>query len=228
MSRVGFIKNGEEIREYLPKSEQLSENMEKRIIFFNLYNYYVEKEMRLSKKEMLQGENIYTVFKNKIDSLSNDSRLEQKFKSLVGFKNGELLFDLDDMFLHLVYERVKLVNKKATVHLLEKTIVIKERREGGTSTLLIPSYIKVSKDDIYTHALIKEHMETVKKTLNETKIRQVYLVYPKHDKFKRHIAIKLENKVSLAEDEYRVKMIPYSFSFCTREKRQNSSKNKLN
>lgn len=217
MSRVGFIKNGEEIQEYLPKNGQLTADVEKRVIFFNLYNYYVEQEMRLSRKEMLQGENIYTIFKNKIDSLPNDSKLEKKFKNLIDGNNGELLFDLDDMFLQLVYKRAKLVNKNAKVHLFDKTIIIKENRVGGNSILLLPSYINLDKDHIYNNTVIEKHIKMVKKILNETEIRQVFLVYPKDDKFKKHITIKLNNQVALAEDEYRVKIIPYSFSFCTRK-----------
>ena len=228
MSRVGFIKSGDIIKEYLPKNGQLTSKLEKRIIFFNLYNYYVEKEMRLTKVEMLQGENIYTVFKNKIDSLSKNSHLEKRFKSLIELNNGELLFDLDDMFLHLVYERAKLVNKNSKVELFEKSIIIKGNSEEASSTLLIPAYTQIDKNDIYDDNLILNHLKAVLKTLKETEIRQIYLVYPKHDNFQKHVSIKLLDKVPLSEDSYKVKMIPYSFSFCTREKRQNSFKNKLN
>jgi len=228
MSMVGFIKDREKITEYLPKSEQLSSQIEKRILFFNLYNYYVEKEMRITKKEMLIGENIHEVFKNKIASLSNDLRLKQKFSKLIGFNNGELLFDLDDMFLHLIYERVKLVNKNAKIYLYDKTIIIKENEKGVSPTLLIPAYEKVSGATLYEDEIISHHLKTVIKTLKETQIRQIYLVYPKHDKFKKHIQLKLMDKIPLSEDEYRVKVIPYSFSFCTRTARKCCSTNKIN
>lgn len=228
MSRVGFIKNGDTIKEYLPKNGQLTTEVEKRIMFFNLYNYYVEKEMRLTKMEMLQGENIYTVFKNKIDSLSKNSRLERRFKSLIEFNSGELLFDLDDMFLHLVYERAKLVNKSSRVQLFEDTIIIKGNSEEVSSTLLIPAYTQIDKNEIYSNTLISEHLKTVLKTLKDTQIRQVFLVYPKHPKFMKHITIDLHDKIKLRDEEYRVKMIPYSFSFCTRARGTHCSTKKSN
>jgi hypothetical protein len=217
---IGFIKDREKITEYLPKSEQLTTQTEERILFFNLYNYYVEKEMRVTKKEMLSGENIYEVFKNKIASLPNNSKLKQRFSNLIAFNNGELLFNLDDMFLHLVYERVKLVNKNAQIYLYDKSIVIQENVEGVSPTLLIPAYEKVSGATLYEDEIIAHHLKTVLKTLKETQIRQIYLVYPKHDKFKKHIQLKLMDRIPLSEDEYRVKVIPYSFSFCTRTARK--------
>ena len=220
MSMVGFVKNRQKITEYLPKSEQLSTQVEKRILFFNLYNYYVEKEMRVTKKEMLSGENIYEVFKNKITSLQKGSRVEQRFSNLIEFNSGELLFNLDDMFLHLVYERIKLVNKNSKVYLLDKNIVIHNNEEGVSPTLIIPSYEKVSGATLYEDEIIAHHLKTVLKTLKETQIRQIYLVYPKHDKFKKHIQLKLLDKIPLSEDEYRVKVIPYSFSFCIRTARK--------
>jgi len=120
------------------------------------------------------------------------------------------------MFLHLVYERAKLVNKDAEVLLFEKSIVIRKKEKNLSPTLLIPSYAQVSKESIYGDDIVSKHLKTVLKTLKETEIRQIYLVYPKHDKFKKHLRIRLMDKVPLAEEEYRVKMIPYSFSFCTR------------
>ena len=43
-------------------------------------------------------------------------------------------------------------------------------------------------------------------------IDQCYLIYPKTDTFKRHIMVKGESSEQL-------KMIPYSFTFCNREKK---------
>ncbi|MCK4440791.1 MAG: hypothetical protein KAU90_02210, partial [Sulfurovaceae bacterium] len=146
---IGFRKNGINITEYLPKSEQLTTKKEKRILFLNLYNYYVEKEMRINKQEMINGENIYEVFKNKINSLTNHSKLKQRFSNLIDFQNGNLIFDLEDMFLHLVYERVKLVNKNSKIYLYDKSIVVENNQEGVSPTLIIPAYEKVSGATIY-------------------------------------------------------------------------------
>ena len=145
-------------------------------------------------------------------------KLHKKFLQLLSKK--ELLFDLDDMFLHLVYERAKKVNPKGNVLLLEKSILIVDPRENVSSSLLIPSYLKLEKESINSNSKIKEQMEEACKTLNETEeIKQIYLIYPKHPKFMKHINVNLHDKVKLREEEYRVKMIPYSFSFCTKSSR---------
>ena len=215
---VGFTLNKEgRVLEHLPQNEQFSTPKEKRSIFFNLYNYYVEKEMRLTKEEMQNGENIHEVFQHKIESLKEKS-LRQKFIHLIGTGGrAKLLFDLDDMFLHLVYERAKKVNPKADVLLFENTIVIKDHRDDVSSTLLIPSYMKLERVNIMSDPTVKKQMDEACRTLNETEIKQVFLVYPKHPKFMKHITVDLHNKVNLRDEEYRVKMIPYSFSFCTKK-----------
>ena len=255
---VGFKLNSQnKVVEFLPKNEQYDSTKKRRAIFFNLYNYYVDKEMRLSKTEIKNGSNIYEVFQNKIKSLAcctlnfscvthpyavnshfnaidlkftkgcnkkiqKELKLQKKFLQLL--VNKELFFDLNDMFLHLVYERAKKVNPKATVHLLEKSILIIDHRAEVSSTLLIPSYMKLEHENINSNTTIKEQMEETCKSLNENeKVKQVYLIYPKHPKFSKHINVDLHDKVKLREEEYRVKMIPYSFSFCT--DRQNKHKN---
>ena len=244
---VGFrLDRKNKVVEYLPQNEQYSSLIKRRAIFFNLYNYYVEKEMRLTKNEIKNGANIYEVFQNKIKSLAhytlaqplllnvkpsnfkftkgcNNERekklkLHKKFSQLLSKK--ELLFDLDDMFLHLVYERAKKINSKATVHLLEKSILIIDPREEVSSTLLIPSYMKLEKENINSNLTVKTQIEEACKNINESKkVKQVFLIYPKHPKFMKHINVNLHDKVKLREEEYRVKMIPYSFSFCTKSSR---------
>lgn len=145
-------------------------------------------------------------------------KLHKKFLQLLSKK--ELIFDLDDMFLHLVYERAKKINSKATVHLLEKSIVIIDPREEVSSTLLIPSYMKLEKENINSNLTVKTQIEEACKSINESKkVKQVFLIYPKHPKFMKHINVNLHDKVKLREEEYRVKMIPYSFSFCTKSSR---------
>ena len=223
---VGFrLDSQKKVIEFLPKNEQLNSENKRRAIFFNLYNYYVNKEMRLSKTEIKNGANIYEVFQNKIKSLALVEKKEEMHKKFVKLlSQNELLFDIDDMFLHLVYERAKKINPKATVHLLEKSIVIVDHREDVSSTLLIPSYMKLEKENINSSLTIKAQMDEACRNINESeKVKKVFLIYPKHPKFMKYINVDLHNKVKLREEEYRVKMIPYSFSFCT--DRQNKHRN---
>ena len=70
MTIVGFEKtNNGLIKEYLPQNDQLASEYEQRQMFLHMFNTYVDKEMRLSKKEMLDGQNIYEVFRNKIEKM---------------------------------------------------------------------------------------------------------------------------------------------------------------
>lgn len=268
MTIVGFEqKSNGEIKEYLPYSEQLSCEREKRIMFFHLFNAYVGKEMKITKKEMLQGENIFEVFRNKIEKMlfmpcifpgkppvkitsiaskpslsvnlfvrggykkiaSPFSSIEKVAKWIDLISDGKsfrFLADLDDMFLHLVYERAKMVNKENNVLLYEKSIVIQDHRDEVPDTLLIPSYHMIDQDNLGDEPVVTKHMQTVFKTLNDTKIRQIYLVYPKHTMFKKHINVKVPHQVSLKDEEYRVKVIPYSFSFCAKKANKQHRKNK--
>jgi len=50
---VGFTKIGNNVIEFLPESEQLLSKNERRVLFFNLYNYYVDKNIKIDKKAML-------------------------------------------------------------------------------------------------------------------------------------------------------------------------------
>lgn len=269
MTFVGFEqKSNGQIKEYLPYSEQLSSDREKRIMFFHLFNAYVGEEMHFTKKEMLQGDNIYEVFRNKIEkmlfapcilpgkppvkirSISGKFSKSVNLFSRGGYKKvihpsvsvgeavkwidiikGEegyrFLADMDDMFLHLVYERAKIVNRENKVLLYDKSILIQNHREEVSDTLLIPTYHMIDKDNLTNEPTVYKHMQTVLKTLNQTEIRQIYLVYPKHTMFKKHINVRMPHQVSLDEEEYNVKVIPYSFSFCTRQQNRKVHRNTL-
>ncbi len=262
--RVGFEKNGNgEIKEYLPASEQMKSTYEQRQMFLHLYNAYMDEGLRFSRQEMSQGDDLFEIFRSKIENMlfapslfpfetpscrtmCIDAATSRKIASFACGAYGSrtvkpqanlsqitrliglvykpdgcgLLCDLDDMFLHLVYERAKLVNRKNKVLLFDKSIVIQDHRENVSSTLLIPTYKKIDKKRIYDDPVISSHMQTVVNTLKETAIRQIYLVYPKHPEFKKYLTIKLLGEVPLKEDEYRVKVIPYSFSFCTRKQKK--------
>ena len=138
-----------------------------------------------------------------------------KFISLI-YRPTEitLLLDLEDMFLHLVYERIKKVNRFADVHLYDKSIVIKDKREHVSDSLIIPSYRKIETKHLHFDEDFIMQMNTVEKTIIKGEISQVFLVYPKHPNFKKHINIKLPYQTKFTEDEYKVKVMPYSFSFC--------------
>ena len=263
MQLVGFrTANDGSYLEFLPHNEQFNSDIEKRAIFFNLFNMYMDKTYQFSKKEIDQPSSLRQTFKQKIISLidisciqpftpqiKGDIRIDVassllihayftgksisfplaikpflpvgKLISLIYTPRGlSLMLDLDDMFLHLVYERIKKVNHYADVLLFEKSIIIKDKREGVPNSMVIPSYKKIEKKHLYHDKFFIKQMSIVAETLNMKEIKHIYLVYPKHPYFEKYINIKLPYQTFLNENEYKVKVMPYSFSFCTKSKRK--------
>lgn len=54
---------------------------------------------------------------------------------------------------------------------------------------------------------IDKHIQKAIDCIKNSEFRQVYLVYPKNEKFNKHIEVKTK---SFIEDEYQIKLIPYS------------------
>ncbi len=55
---------------------------------------------------------------------------------------------------------------------------------------------------------VEEHIKQAVNCIETTEFKQVYLVYPKNEKFNKHIKIECENELS--SKEYEIKLIPYS------------------
>ena len=128
-------------------------------------------------------------------------------------KGLSLLLDIEDMFLHLVYERIKKVNRYADVLLYDNTIVIQDKRDHVPTAMIIPSYRKIEKDLLHEDKMFEQQMHHVQQTLDTGNSEHIYLVYPKHPNFKKHIEIKLPY---IRDEKYKIKVMPYSFSFCTK------------
>lgn len=265
MKLVGFTKqNDDTYKEFLPHNEQLTSDIQKRAIFFSMFNMYMEKDLTFSKAEMAVTCSLEETFERKIISEIDISCIKTfspyegkniqidittsllifayfthqpipfplkhkplirvgKLISLIYTPHGlSLMLDLDDMFLHLVYERIKKVNKYADVLLFENSIVIKDKRKGVSSSMVMPNYRKIEKENLSHDENFIEQMNTVQEALNSGEISQIYLVYPKHPNFKKHIDIKLPFQTQ-PNAEYRVKVMPYSFSFCAKETRKKRS-----
>jgi len=167
---------------------------------------------------------IYAYFTHKNISFPLQKRpfmLVGKFIELIYAKEGlSLLMDVEDMFLHLVYERLKRVNRYADILLYEKHIVIKDRRPHVADSLIIPQYKRLDNENLYNDIDFVAQMNNVQKRLIDGEIQQIYLVYPKHPRFKKHINIKLPNQTKHDPNKYMVKVTPYSFSFCDKSKRK--------
>jgi len=256
MELVGFMQDAKgKVIEYLPHSYQMKNLEQKRALFFNMYNFYVEKDLRFKKSEYLGSKNIMSVFTKKIDSLldiyekaKNTKRFEvdaASSKIIYAYQNKtpiifskkpklqvaklikliynhdgcSLMMDLDDMFLNLVYERIKKVNRGSRVVLGEKEIIIYDPTPNSSPTVVIPFYKSIKKEEIREHEIVNEKIKLAINHLKKGKIRQIFLVFPKSDGFSKHIELKFRNDIKLEDNEYRVKMIPYSFSFCIKNQK---------
>ncbi len=127
------------------------------------------------------------------------------------YNNNKLgiLFDLNDIFTNLVYERIKKVNRDKKVSYSKRGISIIGLNGDETSTFVIPCFSSFDT----TNMSIVSQASLAKEELQDGIHNQVYFVYPKSSSFKKHIELRLP-ELSLKEDEYKVKIIPYSFTFC--------------
>ncbi len=133
------------------------------------------------------------------------------------FKNSsfQMLFDLEDIFSNLVYERIKKVNRDKKVTCMRGGIsIVGTDKDDCTSTFVIPNFSSFDTSKMQ----VKKEVLLAKEYLEDKKHNQIYFVYPKSDDFKKHIELKLP-ELAMREDEYRVKLVPYSFSFCIKNKK---------
>lgn len=120
-------------------------------------------------------------------------------------KEIELMLGLDGLFAELVYQRMKDKNQNSTVTLDAPYIHVDA---DGSRTRIYPRWKRIKPDALARHATqIDEGFDQLRE------VDQCYLVYPKHDDFRRHIVLKNSR-------EEKIKMIPYSFTFCNRKGRR--------
>ena len=86
--------------------------------------------------------------------------------------------------------------------------------------------IPINKEIDLKNLNITQEVEKAKDIILEGNIPQIYLVYPKHDNFTKHIKIKLKELDSCSE-EYIIKIIPYSLNSILRNKRRCSGNSNI-
>ncbi|AFV97883.1 MULTISPECIES: hypothetical protein [unclassified Sulfuricurvum] len=116
----------------------------------------------------------------------------------------EMMLDLDELFTQTVFKRIK--PQEGTIVTRDESFI--HISSGGQVTRLHPRWKRMNSDSLN---LRKGDINTAFDELRRESINAYYLVYPKMDDFTRHILIK-------NSDENPVKIIPYSFTFCTKEK----------
>ncbi|WP_324172924.1 hypothetical protein [Sulfurimonas sp.] len=119
-------------------------------------------------------------------------------------KEIEMMLDLNEIFTKTIYRRIK-QEKNKTVSLDAPYIHIDQ---DGIRTRLYPRWKHIDPKNL--HKRYKDINDGFAQ-LNNEEIDKCYLVYPKTNNFKRHILVK-------GESSNQLKMIPYSFTFCNRNK----------
>ncbi|WP_294967182.1 hypothetical protein, partial [Sulfurimonas sp.] len=191
--------------------------------FFQMYKLRPQKSQKVLKIFAYDSLLINQYFKQsknqKMTYLSRNFHFKSDFKKLLGYshpaceliqlifngKEVEMMLDLNEVFTKTVYSRIKKESDK-NVTLDAPYIHIDQ---NGIRTRLYPRWKHVDPKNLkQRHKDIDEGL----KQLNDKDIDQCYLIYPKTDSFKRHIMVK-------GESSQHLKMIPYSFTFCNREKK---------
>ncbi len=189
--------------------------------FFQFHKFKPESIQRVRKIYLHESMLINQYFKQsknfKMRYMSKSVSFNQDFKLLYGYShpaidliqlifNGkeiEMMLDLNEVFARTVYSRVKKeINKKITLDMPYIHI-----NQHGVTTRLHPQWKHIDPQELSNR---KKDIQQGFENLNEEKIDQCYLVYPKTDKFKRHITLK-------DESSKQIKMIPYSFTFINRK-----------
>ncbi|MEA2098612.1 MAG: hypothetical protein U9P72_00610 [Campylobacterota bacterium] len=196
---------------------------DKIISFFQFYKLkpeYPQKITRIYIEESLLFNQYFKQSKHpKMRYLTRGIKFNPDFKMLLGYShpsidliqlifNGkeiEMMLDLNEVFARTVYNRIK-KEKDKKVTLDSPYIHITQH---AVKTRLFPKWKHINPKDISLNKDIKNGLTQLK----EEDIDQCYLVYPKTDNFKKHISVKDESSIEL-------KMIPYSFTFTNKGKKQ--------
>lgn len=173
------------------KSSKVTNLFVKEAIFINQFF----KRLDIAKYRFLT-KNI--TLKN-IDKIDSKLDLNKLISIIFNGKNIGFEVKSEDMFLSFVYNRVKIKNRDKNV--VQNSNYIEIKSDNLPSTLLYPYWKKF--DELTS---IKDDISKAFSELKYDNYEQIYLIYPKHDNFKRHIQI----KNSSIEKEHILKIVPYS------------------
>jgi hypothetical protein len=113
------------------------------------------------------------------------------------FLNGE------DVFHKFVGKRIKDFKPDRKVKILQNEITIYPKGRGATK--VYPYWKFLDKDNIQG---ITSHVNRAINCIKSDECRQVYLVYPRHENFDKHISIRVKELDT--SGDYMIKLIPYS------------------
>ena len=147
--------------------------------------------------------NNYKLKQNKIALFSNRKLLPvAKLISLCFINNKmQLNFDIDLLFHQFVLQKIQRLHK-------DKTVLDNGDSISIISHTDVPLKIYTQWKNIDSKNLnIKNELNHAIECIKQSEFKQVYLVYPKINSFKRHIPIRVKE---LEDSTYDIKVIPYS------------------
>lgn len=212
---VGFITKESGVCEILPKAFGLYNKANRRWLVLEMLNSYLPEAARFgeTEKRACMRQDLYTICYDKLMELSEQDENHEALRrySALFSRDGkfELRLNLDDAFLRLVHRRILLKQPEETVTMHRDHIII----DNGVRTVIHPVWKHTKTEETLKHRrMVREGVERFKGSDHD----QIYLVYPKNDDFKRHIPVQTTGDDK--REERMLKLIPYSFSFCSKSK----------
>lgn len=172
-------------------------------IFSYVKPFFSSKTFKLDVASTLVINN-YNLKQNKTNLLFSNSKLLPLAKLIsFCFNNNkmQLMFDINLLFHHFVLKRVKNMHKDKQVIDSGDSICIVSKHSNPIKLYTSWKSIDTKKPNI------NDELETAIQCIKQSEFKQVYLVYPKDEGFKRHIPVKVKE---LEDTKYNIKVIPYS------------------
>lgn len=128
---------------------------------------------------------------------------------------GVSSLSLSNTFFDFVYGKIARDTKNRFIEKGEGYIDILPFNSEAIRVIPIWKDVNINKLDISDELTIATNL------IKEGELNQVYLVYPKNEKFTKHIEIK---SPVLEEFDYKIKLIPYSLNSLVKKGRKNGSR----
>jgi len=121
--------------------------------------------------------------------------------------------DNQENFFNFVYE--KIARDKKNRYVTKNCDSIDIEPFDSSPVRVIPIHKEIDIKNLQ----ITYEIQRAKEIIVNNNIPQIYLVYPKHDNFTKHIQVKLQ-ELDTCSEEYIIKVIPYSLNSILRTKRR--------
>lgn len=135
--------------------------------------------------------------------------------NVLGLLNPSL--SVSNTFFEFVYGKISRDTKNRYVEKGDDYIDILPFENDGVRVIPVWKDININKLDI------KDELDIATDIIKDGQINQVYLVYPKNEKFSKHIEIRNTN-LDESSLEYKIKVIPYSLNSLVRKGNKNGTK----